>query len=191
MTAINIRAADEGPALAALQKLPQKAAQAANRAIIVVTGWAATETADRVAAANQIPRAVLFGPRRKKGGPRVFVRVTGKAQDTVGSVWIGARPIAAEYMGLAVQTAEGVHVGEYNYPGAFLAKMPSGHVGIFERKEKLTKWSKGRPHTWQPNLPLYHVYETFDFDGPVRQVQALILNELIVAMQAAMQADET
>jgi hypothetical protein len=36
----------------------------------------------------------------------------------------------------------------------FVATMRTGHKGVFARQLPSTRWSRGRPQRWQPNLPI-------------------------------------
>lgn len=183
-TAINIRAADPQGAEQSLRLLLDQVNNAAAKAVTTVTDWAAEEEADRVAVANDIPRAIIYQNKGKRGGPRVFVRLPKKTdRDPSGSVWLGAQPVKAEYLAGAVQTADGVQVGAHDLPGAFLVQMRSGHVGVFFRDTTLTRRSRGRPVHWSPNLPIVPAYIDIETEGPVRQVQALIPSQLDAALQ--------
>ena len=44
------------------------------------------------------------------------------------------------------------------FKGAFIARMPNGHQGVFRRSKKSTKFTKGRPSTSSPNLKIYELY---------------------------------
>ena len=44
--------------------------------------------------------------------------------------------VKAALMGKMRQTAKGVRVGKHSFDGAFIAKMPGGHTGVFKRKTK-------------------------------------------------------
>ncbi len=187
MTAqLSFQPADAG-VVARLEALPARLAEAGTRAVTVVTDWAGEEVADRVASANRIPRAVVFAPRGRQGGPRVFVRLPSGKGSEAGSVWIGGRPVPAQYLGTAVQTETGVQVGGRFFAEAFLARMRSGHIGVFQRAVHLTRWSRGRPTTWQPNLPIFQVEVPLDTEGPVRAVQALIPVRLEAAVRAELE----
>jgi hypothetical protein len=181
----------EGGLIARLEALPARLKDVTQRAVTAVTDWAGDAVADRVATVNQIPRAVVFAPRGRQGGPRVFVRLP-RARDgsAKGSVWVGGQPVPAQYLGTAVQTPEGVQVGTAFFYEAFLARMRNGHVGVFQRAVHLTRHSAGRPVTWQPNLPILPVTVDLDTAGPVRQVQALIPGQLEAAVQAALEAPD-
>jgi hypothetical protein len=67
------------------------------------------------------------------------------------------------------------------YEGAFLAKMRSGHVGVFRRKDTLTHKSPG---AWGPNLPIVqlmgpslpHVFAKYVPIGIARGEEQLVKN---------------
>ena len=44
--------------------------------------------------------------------------------------------IKAAHLGRMRQTSKGVTVGKHSFDGAFIAKMPGGHTGVFKRKTK-------------------------------------------------------
>lgn len=68
-------------------------------------------------------------------------RVKSKRVNTAGVVWAGYNPIKAGYVagasssswGRLKQEDWGASARSYLFPGGFLAKMKSGHRGIFER----------------------------------------------------------
>jgi hypothetical protein len=180
---LNIQALDSPAMVKGLRALPQHAERIAASVVAGITQWTGDEVADRAAAANHLPRKILYKAKGK--GPRVFIRLPKKtASDPSGSVWIGAAPVKAEYFAGAVQTADGVRVQGHNLPGAFMAQMRSGHVGIFYAVSNPTRHSRGRPVTWQPNLPIKEAVIDIDISGPVRAVQALIPAELEAALQS-------
>lgn len=60
---------------------------------------------------------------------------TGLSEDkTTGVLWIGLAPIAVDKLGKPTQTPGGVAVGGQHYNSAFIAKMPNGHTGVYQRK---------------------------------------------------------
>lgn len=63
------------------------------------------------------------------------VRIGKASRSTLrGSVWFGLAPVKAIYAGGARQTKTGVTARGLSYTGAFLATMPTGHLGIFKRR---------------------------------------------------------
>lgn len=74
---------------------------------------------------------------------RVFqVRAKRSFDSDSGALWIGLNPIAAKWLGKGRQTKTGVSVRSHRLHGAFLAKMPNDHIGIFQRGEKTTRNGK-------------------------------------------------
>jgi len=62
------------------------------------------------------------------------------------------------------QTKKGVSVRmrkdkpRKTFSGAFIAKMPNGHTGVFRRSLSAGKRSKGRPSTSSPNLKITEIH---------------------------------
>lgn len=56
-----------------------------------------------------------------------------------GITWIGRNAIASAYAGKPRNVKGGARAGRYFFENAFVAKMKSGHVGIFRRIEGSTK----------------------------------------------------
>lgn len=74
---------------------------------------------------------------------RVFqVRAKRSFDSESGALWIGLNPIAAKWLGKGRQTKTGVSVRSHRLNGAFLAKMPNEHIGIFQRGERTTRNGK-------------------------------------------------
>ena len=92
--------------------------------------WLSTRLNREIAAKYDLPQRV-FKVRSKK-----------KFDDDSGSLWIGLNPLVARYIGALRQTKKGVSVRSHRFAGAFLAKMPNGHVGVFERGERTIKDGK-------------------------------------------------
>ena len=70
-----------------------------------------------------------------------------------GSVWMGTRKIAAAYVGRLRNDHDrgGAWAGKYFFENSFVAKMKSGHVGIFER-------IKGKSDTGRVKIKERHVH---------------------------------
>lgn len=99
-------------------------ARASRRAINKTLSWVRTHGRRAIARESGVPMKALR--------QRIFVTpATDHTQH--GSVWFGIAPIKAIYIGTAYQTRSGVTVGRHSFPGAFLARMPSGHRGVFKR----------------------------------------------------------
>ena len=174
MTSIRIRQSGRQASVNDLRRLPENIDTVANRVVVAVTEWAADTLADDVASASAVPRSVLL---TKRGGPRIFVRIP-KKKGKQGSIWFGSDPVPAEYVGQAVQTETGVSVGPHHLHGAFLARMPSGHVGVYQRRKPSTRHSRGRPAHWQPNIPLDSSGIDLDAEPAVLAIDARIPKEL-------------
>lgn len=80
-----------------------------------------------------IPRAArtgVTGFRRK----RVFkTNARAKRKFVKGSVWIGANPIAAPYVGKMRNVAGGARAGSHFFAGGFLVKTKNGYETIFKK----------------------------------------------------------
>lgn len=100
---------------------------AMRRAVNKTGRWVASQGAREISKAHDVPLKALRSRRR------VATRLARGAMDSA-HVFFGTLPIAASYLGKPKQTATGAIVGKYQFDGAFVAKMPSGHVGIFKRK---------------------------------------------------------
>lgn len=112
-----------------------------------------------VAHAANVPQKVLRG--RGGGRGRAFIR-KARGRDVTGALWFGTASIAAAYLGNPRQFAYGARVGRRKFPGAFVATMPSGHVGVFRRGES----ARHRParNAWGTTaLPIKEV--GVDLDG--------------------------
>lgn len=85
-----------------------------------------------------VPKGVLSGGRSRKG--RVFVKRTSP-DDLSVSLWLGSEKVHPRELTKNFPPKRkgkfGVKVGKHVFPGAFVATMPTGHVGIFKRK---TDW---------------------------------------------------
>ena len=111
-------------ALARLQATPQQLARASKRTVAKGTRFAGAEMRRGLAAMLGVPQKALTDRKRIRIDP------------DKGLVWIGYNPIAAIYLGNARQTKSGVPVAGRNFEHAFLATMPTGHVGIYRRVGK-------------------------------------------------------
>lgn len=80
-----------------------------------------------------------------------------------------------------------------SYPNVFLARMKSGHIGVFAREETLTRKSAG---AWGPNLPIVerrgpsvgHVFSKHAAEGLARgeeQFKKNLQHELRFALQSS------
>jgi len=110
--------------LAEFRALPKQVDRAEKRAVRKATRFLAAEVRRELAKAHGIPQKVL---RQRK-------RIALKPNR--GQVWVGTLPIAASHLGTPRQTRSGARVGRRRYDKAFVARMRSGHVGVFRRKGK-------------------------------------------------------
>jgi hypothetical protein len=111
---------------AALVARPAQATRALVRAINKTLSWATSQGQRAIAAKHNIPLKALRARRRT-----AVARATSKHLS--GRAWFGTAPIKAAYLGTPRQTKAGARVGRLAFAGAFVAPMPSGHVGIFRR----------------------------------------------------------
>lgn len=113
--------------------------RAKRRATNKTASWVGTQVIRAIARENNVPQKVLRGSRSKATGKmtrgrrgRVFINKMRSGYDHA-NVWIGIRPIAAGYLGTPHQFSYGAKVRGRKFPGAFVATMSTGHVGIFKR----------------------------------------------------------
>ena len=107
---------------AALDALPQTIFKAQRSAIRTTATWTGKELRKRM--------------RDRTGFPaKVFnkFRVKTKRNRETGTVWIGLNKVKASYVGKLSNDTKGAWAGDYYFEGGFIAKMRSGHVGIFKR----------------------------------------------------------
>lgn len=99
--------------------------RAAVRAVNKTLGWTRTQGRRLLAKGNDLPVKVLRN--------RIHL---GRASAGAlrGVAWFGVAPIKAIYAGAARQARTGVTVRRHTFAGAFLARMPTGHLGIFKRR---------------------------------------------------------
>ena len=145
MIRLNITADGLDQVAARIGAYPFEIEAASKRTVSKATRFAVGEVRKGISASLGIPQKVLRDRRRIASRP--------------GLVWVGIKPIAAAYLGKPRQTKRGAKAGRMSYPGAFVSKTSSGHVGIFRRVLPSTRWSKGRSRKWAPNLPLEEVKE--------------------------------
>jgi hypothetical protein len=128
--------------------------QAMRWAISDTVKWAANRTIQGLSDAKRIQKKII---RR-----RVFA-YSASARNLQGALLVTLGTMAAIYMGPARQTKTGVYVrssgGQLSFPHAFIAEMPTGHIGIFRfpsRKYPPSRFTKGRKGK-SPNLPIEEV----------------------------------
>lgn len=118
---------------------PELLNRAANAAVTAVTRKAEREMENRLAKTSDIPRKpiAIWRIKRVKRLPR-----------GTGVVWAGYNPIKSAYVGKLKQEDWGASAGSYLFPGGFVAKMQSGHVGIFKREGPPRMMTRGR-YAWK------------------------------------------
>nr|AOH36875.1 hypothetical protein BGP89_11350 [Luteimonas sp. JM171] len=114
-----------------LERAPRVVARAwvvaGNRAVRRTTQWARTHGSRAIAQAEQIP----VGRIRKRMRGQVQKQPNGSL---VGKAWFGLKPMPASYAGKPRQLRRGgTRAGKHSWEGGFVATMPNGHTGIFER----------------------------------------------------------
>lgn len=110
----------------ALLLYPRQARVALRRTVNKTLGWTRTQGSRAVAQEHALPLKVLRGRKRVAVQP-----ATG--DDVSGVAWFGLAPVKAAYFGTPRQTDTGATVGGRSFAGAFVARMPSGHLGVFKR----------------------------------------------------------
>lgn len=110
----------------ALLLYPRQARAALRRTVNKTLGWTRTQGSRAVAQEHALPLKVLRGRKRVAVHP-----ATG--DDVSGVAWFGLAPVKAAYFGTPRQTDTGATVGGRSFAGAFVARMPSGHLGVFKR----------------------------------------------------------
>lgn len=117
---------------------PELLNRAANAAVTKVTRKTERQLETEISKANDMPKRVLavWRIKRRKRVPR-----------GTGIVWAGYNPIKASYLGPVKQADWGASVRSFLFPGAFVARMESGHVGIFKREGSPRQMTRGR-YAW-------------------------------------------
>lgn len=114
---------------AALKSRPAQATRALVRAINKTLTWAVSQGLRAIARQHEVPLKALRG--RRRGSVRRASRVS-----LTGTAWFGTRPIRASALGTPRQTRLGARAGSHFFAKAFVATMPSGHLGIFKRRDR-------------------------------------------------------
>jgi len=119
-----------------LQRTVDDIGQVAQQAAHATAVWLKDRIADALVADTGISQA-LFARRVK--------RYLKTGVDASGRVFVGLfRPEAsASNLGTLSQGAAGASGGDYFFPGAFVATMPNGFVGIFRRNGRFGR--RGNP----------------------------------------------
>lgn len=129
MIAIELNPRDLASIEAELVARPSQAERALARAINKTLNWARTQGLRAIAAEHRVPLAVLRRRRRT-----AVLKATRRALS--GTLWFGTAPIRAAYLGTPRQTRAGARVAGRLFEGAFVTRLPSGHVGVFRRVAK-------------------------------------------------------
>jgi hypothetical protein len=112
---------------AALNAEPIMAVRALVRTVNKVLNSVRSQGLRAIARAHDMPLASL---RRRR---RAAV-VKASRTDLSGLAWFGTVPVKAGYLGKPRQSRLGARVGQHRFDGAFVATLPSGHIGIFRRR---------------------------------------------------------
>jgi hypothetical protein len=110
----------------ALDERPAQAGRALVRAINKTLTWAVSQGLRAIARENDIPLKALRGRRRGRKRNASRRRLTGTA-------WFGTLPVRASDVGAPRQTRAGARAGKHFFDRAFVARVTSGHIGIFKR----------------------------------------------------------
>jgi hypothetical protein len=99
--------------------------RASVRSVNKTLSWVKSQGGRLLAREHDLPIKTLRGRLR-----------IGKASagSTHGSAWFGTRPIKAVYAGAPMKSTGGAKVRGHFFPGSFIARMPTGHLGIFKRR---------------------------------------------------------
>ncbi|MFH1493744.1 MAG: phage tail protein [Pseudomonadota bacterium] len=112
--------------------MPAQAERATKRALTLTAKWIDTQGSRAIAKASGVPLKAL---KRGKGVGRVRIK-SPSASALRASVWFGLMPVKAAYVGKLSQLKKGARAGKHVFPGGFVGRMPSGHIGIYLRKGK-------------------------------------------------------
>lgn len=114
--------------IASFGALPAQIARAEKRAVNKVTRWLAKGALKDIAASVGVAQKILDDRVR-----RLDHGYNGLA---AGLVWFGLNPVAItkRRFGTLTQTPAGAKAGRLSFDGAFVARMPSGHIGAFRRR---------------------------------------------------------
>lgn len=127
MIAVNVDAAEFYSVQRTLNATNAQIDRAAVRSVNKTLSWVAGQGRRAIAGAHDLPLKTL------KGRVRIGKASGGHPK---GSAWFGTRPIKAVYAGSPVQSLGGAKVRSHFFPGAFVARMPTGHLGIFKRRSQ-------------------------------------------------------
>lgn len=168
---LHIDTNEYGAVLRAFKTLPGEVNKAEIRALNKTAAWVKTQAARETSQAAKVAVSVVRN--------RIRILRADKRR-AFAKVWYGLNPIPARLLGRVRSTKTGARAGRYNFPGAFVATMPSGatsvfkraaggaradmsaasryvyeRTGVLDRASKIAgRWTAGRPHSSSPNLPL-------------------------------------
>lgn len=125
MISVNVDASDLHSVQRTLNATNAQIDRAAVRSVNKTLSWVASQGRRLIAGANDLPLKTL------KGRVRLGKASAGR---TKGSAWFGTRPIKTAYAGSPLQSIGGAKVRGHFFPNAFVARMPTGHLGIFKRR---------------------------------------------------------
>jgi len=106
---------------------PEKASLAAVRALNKTAFWLRTHAGSDISKEIHLPKKLVM--ERLK----VIKAIRTKLQAAVTAKLYG---VQANKVGTMRQNKTGSKVGSYEFPGAFIATMPSGHTSIYKRKRQ-------------------------------------------------------
>ncbi len=105
--------------------------RAIDRALKKTARWLETHSKRELGLALQVPQRVFKA--------RFFRHFSTKDGSRSVNVWFGLDSMRAIDLGNPRQTDMGVKVGKHFFSGAFIAKMQSGHVGIYRRSNEFKR----------------------------------------------------
>jgi len=152
-------------ALDELAALTPATKRASTRAQNKTLRWSRTQAASRLAKINNVPVKVM------RERVRSFPAKPGKE---FALLWLGVWPLPAAKAGRLSQTRSGAKAGRHAFAGAFVATMPAGAVGVFERAINGRRRTADRPQTSSPNLPIVPQY--VQIEG-AREVEQQLVSE--------------
>lgn len=120
--------------------------KAVTRALKKTAKWIETHSKRELGTALSLPQRIF--------SVRFHHSYKLKSGERAVSVWFGLNPIAISQLGKAKQHSTGVRVGRYNFDGAFIATMKSGHEGVFKRKSSSNTRREKRPDGQWTELPI-------------------------------------
>lgn len=106
---------------------PEKARLAAVRALNKTAFWLRTHAGSDIAKEVRLPKKLVMERLKVLKANRT------KLQAVVTAKLFGIKP---DKIGNMRQNKTGSKVGSYDFPGAFIATMPSGHTSIYKRKRQ-------------------------------------------------------